>query len=168
MDEWLGEVEGLMRRAGSSPIRGGRYDRWDLEVRGGWLGAARTLGTVEEHGRGRQLVRLKLWPRFKWDVLLIVGLGAVAVGGLLALTQAGVRVGLIAGGVLAGLGMVRAVWEAGAAMNVARVAAEAMAQTWGCESARPTEEARDEGAGSEASMSGTNMDDLGPVPVAGK
>ena len=169
LDEWLGEVEGLMRQAGSSPVRGGRYDRWDLEVRGGWLGAGRALGTVEEHGRGRQLVRLKLWPHFKWDVLLMIGLVAAVVGGLLALTQAGVQLGLIAGGVLAGLGVVRAVWEAGAAMNVARVAAEALAKTWGCESARQADAAREESVGSEAGMTGANMaDDLGPLPVAGK
>ncbi len=44
--------------------RGGDFDRWDLEVRGGLLGCARTLMTIEEHGAGRQLIRFRTWPKF--------------------------------------------------------------------------------------------------------
>jgi hypothetical protein len=44
-------------------IRGGPYDRWDLELLGGIAGTARLLVVVEEHGRGRQLVRCRVWPR---------------------------------------------------------------------------------------------------------
>ena len=40
----------------------GPYDRWDLEVRGGALGAARVLMAIEEHGAGRQLARFRIWP----------------------------------------------------------------------------------------------------------
>jgi hypothetical protein len=112
---------------------------------------------------------LKLWPHWKWDLLLIIALVAAVVGGLLALTQAGVRVGLMVGGALAGLAVLRAGWEAGAAMNVARVAAEALSRTWGCEAAGESDGAREEIAGSEAAMTGATMaEDLGPVPVAGK
>jgi len=42
---------------------GGDYDRWDLEIRGGMFGATRVLMAVEEHGHGRQLLRLRTWPR---------------------------------------------------------------------------------------------------------
>ncbi|MCA1625804.1 MAG: hypothetical protein LC778_18800, partial [Acidobacteria bacterium] len=38
--------------------RGGEFERWDLEVRSGLLAACRGLFTVEEHGAGKQLVRL--------------------------------------------------------------------------------------------------------------
>jgi GT2 family glycosyltransferase len=43
--------------------RGGNYDPWDLEVRGGLCGGVRLLMATEEHGAGRQLVRFRLWPR---------------------------------------------------------------------------------------------------------
>jgi O-antigen biosynthesis protein len=42
--------------------RGGEYERWDLEVRGGLLGTARIRTTLEEHGHGRQLTRIRSWP----------------------------------------------------------------------------------------------------------
>jgi hypothetical protein len=44
-------------------MRGGEYDRWDLEVRGGLFGATRLLAATEEHGAGKQLVRFRLWPK---------------------------------------------------------------------------------------------------------
>jgi GT2 family glycosyltransferase len=42
--------------------RGGEYDRWDLEIRGGLFGKARLLMAIEEHGEGKQLVRFRVWP----------------------------------------------------------------------------------------------------------
>jgi hypothetical protein len=70
--EWLGSVEAVLRASGAAPIRGGDYDRWDLELRGGRLGAVRLRMAVEEHGGGKQMVRFRAWPRF-W----INGTGAV-------------------------------------------------------------------------------------------
>ncbi len=43
---------------------GGDYERWDLYVRGGMLGSMRLRVAVEEHGAGRQQVRIRSWPRF--------------------------------------------------------------------------------------------------------
>ena len=45
-------------------VHGGEYDRWDLEVQGGLLGASRMLMAVEDHGAGTQFVRFHSWPRF--------------------------------------------------------------------------------------------------------
>jgi hypothetical protein len=56
-------MEATMQAAGATVFRGGDYDRWDLEIRGGLLGTARLRLAVEEHGSGRQLVRLRCWPR---------------------------------------------------------------------------------------------------------
>jgi GT2 family glycosyltransferase len=42
--------------------RGGDYDAWDLEVRGGALGSLRVCVAVEDHG-GSQLIRFRRWPR---------------------------------------------------------------------------------------------------------
>jgi GT2 family glycosyltransferase len=59
MEDWL-------REAGAHVRRGNGYDDWDLEVRAGGLGAARLLVATEEHGGGRQLVRVRWWPRPSW------------------------------------------------------------------------------------------------------
>jgi GT2 family glycosyltransferase len=61
-EERLARLEGVMKGSGAVVLRGGDYDRWDLEVRGGLLGTARAQLVIEEHGQGRQLVRLRLWP----------------------------------------------------------------------------------------------------------
>jgi hypothetical protein len=61
-DQRLGAIEAALHGAGVVVARGGEYDRWDLEVRGGLLGTARVLVAIEEHGNGRQYVRLRLWP----------------------------------------------------------------------------------------------------------
>jgi GT2 family glycosyltransferase len=42
---------------------GGDCDRWEHQVRGGCLAAARLRMGVEEHGAGRQLVRVRIYPR---------------------------------------------------------------------------------------------------------
>ena len=63
-------------------VLGGDYDRWDVEVRGGVLAAARLFMTVEEHGAGKQLFRFRRWPRFNLHgvvaifVFLCLSLGA--------------------------------------------------------------------------------------------
>jgi hypothetical protein len=55
-------VEAALRIQRAVTMRGGDYDRWDLKVFGGVLGGTRMLTTVEEHGGGRQLTRVRLWP----------------------------------------------------------------------------------------------------------
>jgi O-antigen biosynthesis protein len=62
-DQRLHAIEAALRSVGVRIRRGGDYDRWDLEVRGGSLGASRMLMAVEEHGGGAQLVRFRSWPR---------------------------------------------------------------------------------------------------------
>jgi len=44
-------------------LRGAEHDAWDLEVRGGILGAARVLMGLEDHPGGKQLIRLRWWPQ---------------------------------------------------------------------------------------------------------
>ena len=55
-------MEAGLRADGACVLRGGRHARWDLEVRGGFFGAARLLMGVEEHPGGKQLIRLRWWP----------------------------------------------------------------------------------------------------------
>jgi GT2 family glycosyltransferase len=63
-EDRLGRIEAALRAEGSRVFRGGRYDRWDLEVRGGLLGGARMLMALEDHGAGTQYVRIRVWPRW--------------------------------------------------------------------------------------------------------
>ncbi len=62
-DDRLEQIERVLLACGIAPVRGGDFDRWDLEVRGGLLGGVRVRHTVEEHGGGRQLTRFKVLPR---------------------------------------------------------------------------------------------------------
>jgi hypothetical protein len=75
-EERLKALETLMRRSGAVVVRGGDFDNWDLEVRGGLLGNARTALVIEEHGEGRQLVRVRVWPMALPAALLMVPLFA--------------------------------------------------------------------------------------------
>jgi hypothetical protein len=54
---WLAEMEQRLRSRRVSVMRGGPYDSWDLESRGGIFGAVRVRMVIEEHGEGRQLAR---------------------------------------------------------------------------------------------------------------
>lgn len=82
--------------------RGGDFDRWDLEVRGGLFAVARVLMVVEDDDTG-QLVHFRSWPRWSlggvvlfglvafltavavlgdaWLVAFVIGLGALVVAG---------------------------------------------------------------------------------------
>ena len=78
-DEWLRALGRGMRAAGVPVLHGGAYDRWDFEVSGGAFAAVRVRGAVEEHGDGRQLLRVRAWPRAPRRALVAVaGLAAVA------------------------------------------------------------------------------------------
>jgi O-antigen biosynthesis protein len=83
---WLGSIEASIRSGGASVLRGGSFDSWDLEVRGGALGSVRVRALVEEHGNGRQFVRLRSYPR-------LGRLGSAAVSGILFLSVTPALVG---------------------------------------------------------------------------
>ncbi|MDP9346671.1 MAG: glycosyltransferase [Actinomycetota bacterium] len=81
-DERLRAIEAGLRDAGPLVRRGGDFDRWDLEARAGAMGSARTRLAVEEHGGGKQLLRLRCWPRLSRAglvaIALLAALSAVA------------------------------------------------------------------------------------------
>jgi hypothetical protein len=84
-DERLRAIEAQLRRESCAVLQGSEYDRWDLQVRGGIMGAARMRMAVEEHGAGRQLVRLRMWPRYsRVGLALIASFAGLAVGAGLA------------------------------------------------------------------------------------
>lgn len=82
--ERLRSIESRLRGSSLRVLRGGAHDGWDLEVRSGALGSARLIMGVEDHALGRQLVRVRWWPRFAPTGLWLVILsGALAVGAAL-------------------------------------------------------------------------------------
>ena len=76
-EQRLESVEAAARQQGAVTVRGGDYDGWDLEVRGGVFGSVRTLMAVEDHGAGTQLVRFRLWPRVSLLIVLLPLLAAL-------------------------------------------------------------------------------------------
>jgi hypothetical protein len=78
--EWVRRLERDIGAAGAVVRRGGEFDGWDLEIRGGVFAGVRVLSAVEEHGSGRQLFRARCRP--KWSpaaVSLALALIVVAV-----------------------------------------------------------------------------------------
>lgn len=98
---WVQTVEARLRAQGAIVMRGGDYDPWDLEIRGGTLGAMRGLFAVEEHGAGRQLLRILLWPRPTYvAVCLVVTLAILSIA---AFSSSSWIAGAGLGGLAAGL-----------------------------------------------------------------
>lgn len=116
-DTWIERVRAAIAAKGTVVLPGGDFDRWDLEARGGVLGSARLRMAIEEHGAGRQLVRVRSWPRFS-----PLGVLPPALLGLLAVAAAGDGA-LSAGAVLATctlLWMSRTLLESASAVAVLR------------------------------------------------
>jgi len=64
-DDWLRQLETEMKDVGAVVRKGGDFDPWDLDVRGGFFGSARVLMAIEEHGGGKQMVRFRSLPDMK-------------------------------------------------------------------------------------------------------
>jgi hypothetical protein len=74
LDENLQNIEAMLKAQRAVVQRGGDYDSWDLEVRGGLLGKVRLRMTIEEHGAGKQLLRFHTWAKLsvKWVSFAVI------------------------------------------------------------------------------------------------
>lgn len=61
IDEWLILIEANLIKNKTTTQRGGDFDRWDIQLRNGIVSVNRAVLTIEEHGAGKQFVRLKTW-----------------------------------------------------------------------------------------------------------
>jgi GT2 family glycosyltransferase len=71
-EDRLHEIEEAARSEGAAVFAGDCWDKWDLHLRGGLIGAARLRMGLEEHGRGRQLVRIEVMPHVSMLAIAIV------------------------------------------------------------------------------------------------
>jgi GT2 family glycosyltransferase len=103
-EERLRMLEKELRAGRAVFKRGGAFDRWDMEVRGGLLGSARILLAVEEHGAGRQLIRVRVWAKVPWTgALLGLAPALVATGALFDASWAAAALLMVLAGGAAGL-----------------------------------------------------------------
>jgi hypothetical protein len=78
---WVEALDRCLTRDRIPVLRAGPFERWDLEVRGGPVGRVRVLTATEEHGQGKQLVRVRLSPRVRAlpTLLLAVLAGSITI-----------------------------------------------------------------------------------------
>jgi len=116
-ETWLQGVVARLREGNACVLLGGAYDRWDLEVRGGTLGATRLLMCAEDHGSGHQYIRFRFWPR--WPAVSAAAallFGALSVGA--ALGHAWIACAALA--TAAALVVGRALWDSAVAASALR------------------------------------------------
>jgi hypothetical protein len=115
-ENWLESLESNLKGLRTVVSRGGDFDHWDLELRGGLLGRVRMLMAVEEHGGGKQFLRFRAWPRCAPAGIVFALLFACMAAGA-ATAEAWVACGLLNG--LALLFMIRIIKECSMAMAAA-------------------------------------------------
>ena len=79
-EDRLADMERALHEDGVPVFASCAFARWDLHSRGGLLGSARLRLGLEEHGGGRQLVRLRISPAVPFGAaasLALVVLAAV-------------------------------------------------------------------------------------------
>jgi GT2 family glycosyltransferase len=82
-EQRIAAIEAAATASGTVVRRGGDFDDWDLETRGGLLGCARLVLATEEYPGGSQLVRVRAWPHCGW-ILPALGAALLLCGGLAA------------------------------------------------------------------------------------
>ena len=92
-EAWLAVLESALQAQGAIVQRGQAMDAWDLEVRGGLCASLRAVVGTEEHGAGKQLLRLRTRVRFApLAAAVVVALGVAATA---ALADAAVIAGVV-------------------------------------------------------------------------
>jgi len=110
------DLEALLKQKRAVTLRGGDFDAWDLEIRGGVLGGARLQLAVEEHGSGRQQVRVRVQPRYTLLPLFIFGALVVLAAQALVEGELLVTIGLCVASLAI---LLRQMYECGGAIALA-------------------------------------------------
>jgi hypothetical protein len=65
-DAWLSALEYNLKKAKVRVSRGGDFDDWDIQVRSGLFSTSRGLLLIEEHGAGKQMLKLKCTTQYSF------------------------------------------------------------------------------------------------------
>ena len=85
-EDWLLLIEQNLLTLQKNVKKGGVFDNWDIQIKTGLFAKSRCLLTVEEHGAGKQFVRIKCRPVFSLIALLLPIIFLI-LGGLAAFQQ---------------------------------------------------------------------------------
>jgi len=78
-ETWLQNLVDKLMSERIPVAKGGDYDQWDIEVRGGLIGLARLRIAIEEHGGGKQMLRYRILHHFsKYGVYFIALMSLLA------------------------------------------------------------------------------------------
>ncbi|SDD96646.1 glycosyltransferase [Niabella drilacis] len=105
--EWLTVLETNLAASGAQVKRGHTFDRWDLESIHHLVVAMRSTVLVEEHGQGRQYLKLRFRPRF-FRFPVAIGIFLLAVGALALFRQQWTGAALLAAMLLV---LINLVWS---------------------------------------------------------
>jgi hypothetical protein len=75
--EWLKLIESYLKSNQNKVETGGEFDRWDIKNQVGLFASVKSLLTVEEHGMGRQMLRLRCLINFSGSGFLLVVFGSI-------------------------------------------------------------------------------------------
>jgi GT2 family glycosyltransferase len=116
-DERLNAIAVRLRHAGLRVRFGDEFARHDLQICRGRFAGARMLMAIEEHGAGRQLIRLRIWPYLLLPARAVL---AISFGGM-AITAAVGNFPLSIGfAILAVMAMACAFEQSAAACSIVR------------------------------------------------
>jgi GT2 family glycosyltransferase len=76
----LSHLTSILKESDAPVIPGGDFDRWDLAVRGGLFGSVRSMAILEEHGGGKQLFRVRFWPKVPTPAIGLIVILTVLAG----------------------------------------------------------------------------------------
>jgi glycosyltransferase involved in cell wall biosynthesis len=63
-EAWLSAIEYNLKNSKVRVRRGGDFDNWDIQVRSGLYSSSRGLLAIEEHGAGKQMLKLKCTTQY--------------------------------------------------------------------------------------------------------
>ena len=76
-EDWLMDIEATLIKFKTRVKRGGDFDKWDMQTRNGITSVSRVMFTFEEHGAGKQLLRMKSWTKASKTFIFAFGFFAI-------------------------------------------------------------------------------------------
>jgi hypothetical protein len=73
-EDWLKDIERNILKTKTRVRRGDSFADWDIEVRNGLFARCRALLAIEEHGMGKQFLKLKCKTRYSVTPIIIVSI----------------------------------------------------------------------------------------------